>query len=115
VTVGSDANESAQSPVRAKAQQRTRPALSAAQIDLVRTIVREVIATEITAVARIAWSPTEAAQAVGLPARRIYSAITRGELPAVRNGKHLRIPDRELRRWIGEQDDYGQPEHLTAS
>lgn len=112
---GPDDTDPADPATRARqlAERRVRPALTADAIELVRSIAREVYAERSRARERLAWSPVEAAQAVNLPPRRIYNAIHRGELPALRNGRHLRIADRELRRWVGEQDD--APEHRTAS
>ena len=53
---------------------------------------------------RLAWSPREVAATAGLPYRTVLDEIREGRLKAVRVGKHYRVSDSELRRWIGELD-----------
>ncbi len=55
-------------------------------------------------VPRLAWSVAEAAEAANVPTRQIYGAIQSGVLPAVRIGRHHRIPDAALRAWLAGGD-----------
>lgn len=47
-----------------------------------------------------AWSPKQVAAALNLPERQVYNAISRGDLEAVRVGKHYRITDSALRTFL---------------
>lgn len=49
-----------------------------------------------------AHTPRQAADIMHVPVGQIYGAIQRGELEAVRIGKHIRISDSALRRFAGQ-------------
>lgn len=49
-----------------------------------------------------AYSKEDAAAVVGVPVPTIEAAIRRGDLEARRLGKHWRISDSALRRWVGQ-------------
>ena len=54
---------------------------------------------------RVRWkahSQREAADIVGVPPTQIAAAIKRGDLGHVRIGRHIRIADSELRRFVGQ-------------
>lgn len=61
---------------------------------------------------RMAWSPTEAAKAAGVPVKSIYQAIHDRTLPAVKLGKHFRISDSALRLFLSESVRPAPPENL---
>jgi excisionase family DNA binding protein len=45
--------------------------------------------------------PAEAAEALGISRSKLYQMLAGGQLPVVRVGQTLRVPVRELERWIG--------------
>lgn len=47
--------------------------------------------------------PAEAAEALGISRSRLYHMLAGGQLPVVRVGQSMRVPVRELERWIGER------------
>jgi excisionase family DNA binding protein len=47
--------------------------------------------------------PAEAAEALGISRSRLYQMLAGGQLPVVRVGQSMRVPVRELERWIGER------------
>lgn len=47
--------------------------------------------------------PAEAAELLGVSRSRLYALLAEGRLPVVRIGQTMRVPVRELERWIGEQ------------
>lgn len=49
-----------------------------------------------------AYSPKTASEITELPVSQIFAAIRRGDLDAVRVGKHWRIADSSLRRFVGQ-------------
>ncbi len=52
---------------------------------------------------RLLLRPREVAVATGLSRSMVYALINRGELPAIRVGKSVRVPVAELQQWIREQ------------
>jgi excisionase family DNA binding protein len=54
------------------------------------------------AVAWCAHTRQQAAQILHVPVSQIDAAIARGDLTPTRIGKHIRIPDSELRRFAGQ-------------
>jgi excisionase family DNA binding protein len=57
---------------------------------------------------RVAYSPAEAAQAIGVTRQHIYNLMQRGELPSVKLGRSRRISVRALEALLldgGADDD----------
>lgn len=52
---------------------------------------------------RLAFTPAEAAESLGVCRAHIYNLITRGELRAVKIGRSTRIPASELERLLAEE------------
>ena len=52
---------------------------------------------------RLLLRPREVAVATGLSRSMVYELINRGEIPAIRVGKSVRVPVAELQQWIREQ------------
>ena len=52
---------------------------------------------------RLLLRPREVAVATGLSRSMVYELINRGELPAIRVGKSVRVPVADLQDWIREQ------------
>lgn len=52
---------------------------------------------------RLALRPAEAAKALGIGERLLWSMTNRGELPHVRMGRRVLYPVDELRAWLCEQ------------
>ena len=61
-------------------------------------------------VERLAWSPKEAAQSLGLPERSVQALCQRGELPAVRIGNQWRIPVWGLQSYLARESGPDVPE-----
>jgi excisionase family DNA binding protein len=53
-------------------------------------------------------TPTQAAQALAISPRKLWSMTTGGELPHVRMGRCVRYPLDDLRRWIEAQQEGGR-------
>lgn len=53
----------------------------------------------------------EAAEQLGIGRTKIYEMISKGELPAIRIGRAVRISASALRKWVEERE---QQEGLTA-
>lgn len=53
---------------------------------------------------RLAYSPAEAAEALGVCRQTIHNLIVRGEIRSVKIGRSRRIPAAELVRLLGEVD-----------
>jgi len=49
---------------------------------------------------RVAYSPNEAARALGLSLNHVYDLIRSGTIPSVRLGKRILIPRAELERML---------------
>ncbi len=62
-----------------------------------------------TAVPRLALRPREAAAALGLSARKVWSLTVSGELPCVRCGRATLYPVSELKTWLAERAKGGKP------
>ena len=52
---------------------------------------------------RLALRPREAAKALGIGERLLWSKTNSGEIPSVRIGRSVLYPIRELERWLSEQ------------
>ncbi len=52
---------------------------------------------------RLLLRPREVAVATGLSRSMVYELIGRGELPAIRVGKSVRVPVAALQQWIRDQ------------
>ena len=57
-----------------------------------------------TVAARLALTVPEAAAELQIPASTLYDLIRRGEVPAVRIGKRIRVPVRRLEAWLNEKE-----------
>ncbi len=53
--------------------------------------------------------PGEVQKVLRIGRSKLYEMIARQELPVVRIGRAVRIPRRELERWIAERTTGGQP------
>ena len=53
--------------------------------------------------------PGEVQMILRIGRSKLYEMIAREELPVVRIGRAVRIPRRELERWIAERTTGGQP------
>ncbi len=51
---------------------------------------------------RLLLRPREVAVATGLSRSMVYELINRGEMPAIRVGKSVRVPVADLQDWIRE-------------
>lgn len=51
--------------------------------------------------------PAEAAEVLGISRSSVYQMLAAGQLPLVRVGQSMRVPLRELERWIGTRLDRG--------
>jgi excisionase family DNA binding protein len=85
--------------VQKQAQERARPAGPAQQPKL------EANQTPKTAIPRLALSPDEAAQALGV-SRDFFDEHIAAELRIVRRGRRKLVPIRELERWLSEQASF---------
>jgi excisionase family DNA binding protein len=47
--------------------------------------------------------PEEVAEILGIGRTKLYTMIRRGELPALRLGKLVRVPRTQLDEWIADQ------------
>ena len=52
---------------------------------------------------RLALRPKEAARALGISARLLWSMTNRGEIPCVRIGRCVTYPVAMLKNWLNEQ------------
>ena len=52
---------------------------------------------------RLALRPKEAAKALGIGERLLWSMTNRGQIPHARAGKAILYPVDELQRWLSEQ------------
>jgi len=52
---------------------------------------------------RLALRPKDAARALGIGERLLWSLTNRGEIPHLRLGKAILYPVAELERWLAEQ------------
>lgn len=46
----------------------------------------------------------EVAAELQIPASTVYDLIRRGEIPSVRVGKRIRVPQRQLEQWVNRRD-----------
>lgn len=53
---------------------------------------------------RLALTVPEAAAELQIPVSTLYDLIRRGEVPAVRIGKRIRVPWRRLEEWLNEKE-----------
>ena len=60
-------------------------------------------ADETNATPRLALRPKDAARALGIGTRKLWSLTNQGLIPHVRFGKAVLYPVDELRRWLSEQ------------
>ena len=56
---------------------------------------------------RLLLSPQEAARALGVSERTLWSLKASGEIPHVRLGRCVRYPVADLQRWIDEHKNGG--------
>jgi excisionase family DNA binding protein len=56
---------------------------------------------------RRAKTVPEAAEIIGVSVRTYYAAAARGEVPAVRIGRRVVVPDLALERFLASSDDAG--------
>ena len=61
---------------------------------------------------RLLIKPKEAAEALCLGRTKIYELIADGTIPAVRIGKSIRVPVKELLEWVNRQSNGSQDEGL---
>lgn len=52
---------------------------------------------------RLAWTVAEVAESLRVSDKQVYALLKAGELKYLPVGKHYRIPDEELRRYITEK------------
>jgi excisionase family DNA binding protein len=52
---------------------------------------------------KLLLSPNEVAEALGIGRPKVYSLLSRGELPRVRVGRSVRVPAAALRKWVEER------------
>lgn len=57
----------------------------------------------------------EVAEAIGVSRSKVASMIQRGELPAARLGRSVRVPATELKKWILERTEDQPDSELPAS
>lgn len=60
-------------------------------------------ADDATTAPRLALRPKDAAAALGIGARLLWSLTNRGEIPHVRMGRAVVYPVDDLRRWLSER------------
>ena len=53
---------------------------------------------------RLALTVPELAAELQIPVSTLYDLIRRGEIPAVRIGKRIRIPIKRLEAWLNEKE-----------
>lgn len=53
--------------------------------------------------ARLAFTVSEAAQALGIGRTHAYDLVRRGSIPHIRIGRCIRIPESALSSWIEQQ------------
>jgi len=54
-------------------------------------------------------TPREAAEALSISPRKLWSLTSSGEVPHIRLGRCVRYPVDDLQRWIDDQKKGGQP------
>ena len=65
---------------------------------------------------KLLLKPSEVAQILGIGRSLIYELIARREIPSIRLGRCIRIPNASLQRWIREQElKVGEFQGETAS
>lgn len=52
---------------------------------------------------RLAYTPKEAAQAIGIPRNTMYALLKAGDIPHKRSGKHILIAVEDLKNWLSDQ------------
>ena len=53
-------------------------------------------------------TPKQAATALAISPRKLWSMTASGEIPHIRLGRSLRYPTADLRRWIDQQKQEGK-------
>ena len=53
---------------------------------------------------RLVLTVPEVAAELQIPASTVYDLIRRGEIPSVRVGKRIRVPQRRLEQWVNRRD-----------
>jgi len=53
-------------------------------------------------------TPRQAAEALAISPRKLWSMTASGEIPHIRLGRSLRYPTAGLRRWIDQQKQEGK-------
>ncbi len=53
------------------------------------------------------WTPADAAKALAISQRTLWSMTASGEIPHIRLGRCVRYPLGDLQRWIKEQSKGG--------
>ena len=61
------------------------------------------LAPSVEHVARLAMRPKDAAKALGIGERLLWSMTNRGEIPHLKVGKAVLYPVAELERWLSER------------
>lgn len=59
-------------------------------------------------------TPTEVAQHLGLKLSTVWALCRRGALPHIRIGRHIRIPQSRLERWLSERPGVSVEESLNG-
>lgn len=68
-----------------------------------RRLATSAAANTVDHVARLAMRPKEAAKALGIGERLLWSMTNRGEIPHIKLGKAVLYPVLELQRWLSER------------
>lgn len=63
----------------------------------------QIVHADTIPVPTLALRPKEAAQALGIGERKLWSLTNAGELPHARIGRAIVYPVHELQRWLSEQ------------
>lgn len=64
---------------------------------------------------RATISVREAVEVTGFGRDQVYAAIRRGQFPALRLGRSIRVPVPQLLTWLGYPSDSSEGETATAS
>lgn len=63
---------------------------------------------QVAEIPRLALRPREAARAIGVCERTLFTLTQRGEIPAVKLGRRVLYPTDQLRQWLAERSEGGE-------